>query len=885
MFMKKYLQYVGPVLVIGVFLVAGALLHRELRQYHMHDIKTAIEEIPAWRIGVALGLTVLNYLVLIGYDYLAVRAIRHPLPLGKIALASFTGFTTSTNFGAILGGTSVRYRLYSAWGMSAGEILQLVVMMGVTFWVGAFALAGVVFVVQPIQMPEKLDLPFNSVHPLGYILLAVTVVYVLLTATPWRSLRVGEVRIQVPSTGMTIMQLFVAAADLIVAAGCLYMLISHDLTVGYWQFLGVYLLAVVAVIITHVPGGLGVFELVILTVSAPQALPSMVAALLLFRIIYYLLPLFVALLLLAGNEIALQRAAAARMWKAFGRLSGNLVAGLLAWSTLIAGAVLLVSGALPALQRRQPLLEGSIPLSLIEVSHFTGSIVGALLLLLALGLHRRLDTAWWLAVGLLIVGVVSSVLKGMHFEIAAILLIITVSLIVFRRRFYRHGALLHERLTTGWIAAVSLAVVTSLYLGLFAHKHVDYANSLWWQFTLDGDASRFLRSSAGAVLVLLFFTVWKMRSPLRSLPAPQSAAQREQAATIASHSDKALSQLALLGDKQFQFNQAGSGFIMYARHARSWIAMGDPVAQKHEQPELVWDFRELVDQYDGWPVFYQVSEECLPMYLDQGLAILKLGEEARVRLESFSLDGEDRQELRETYQRCQRAGVEFAVLKPDEVPAILPELKAVSDAWLVQQATAEKGFAFGYFDEDYLKRFPCAVVRDAGRIVAFSNLWCGAENQELSADLMRFLPNLPNDGVEFLLIEVMLWGQQAGYQWFNLGMAPLSDFDDRPLSRLWSRAMHLAYRHGDRFYSAEGLRAYKDKFRPVWRPRYLASPGGITLPRILADLTALIAKDHHAAKSLVTEPTQTADPTPRQEQASQSAASADACPSKSSPDE
>ena len=170
--MKKYLQYVGPVLVIGVFLIAGALLHRELRQYHMHDIKDAIEGIPAWRIGVAVALTVLNYLVLIGYDYLAVRAIRHPLPLGKIALASFTGFTTSTNFGAILGGTSVRYRLYSAWGMSAGEILQLVVMMGVTFWVGAFALAGVVFVVQPFPMPEKLELAVHQrasagIYPVG----------------------------------------------------------------------------------------------------------------------------------------------------------------------------------------------------------------------------------------------------------------------------------------------------------------------------------------------------------------------------------------------------------------------------------------------------------------------------------------------------------------------------------------------------------------------------------------------------------------------------------------------------------------------------------------------------------------------------------------------
>ena len=118
------------------------------------------------------------------------------------------------------------------------------------------------------------------------------------------------------------------------------------------------------------------------------------------------------------------------------------------------------------------------------------------------------------------------------------------------------------------------------------------------------------------------------------------------------------------------------------------------------------------------------------------------------------------------------------------------------------------------------------MVREAGRIVAFANLWCGAKNQELSVDLMRFRPNLPHDGMEFLLIEVMLWGQQAGYQWFNLGMAPLSDFDDRPLSRLWSRAMHLAYRHGDRFYSAEGLRAYKDKFRPVWRRAIWLRPAG-----------------------------------------------------------
>ncbi len=287
------------------------------------------------------------------------------------------------------------------------------------------------------------------------------------------------------------------------------------------------------------------------------------------------------------------------------------------------------------------------------------------------------------------------------------------------------------------------------------------------------------------------------------------------------------------------------------RKGRSWITMGDPVGPEEERAELVWDFRELVDQYDGWPVFYQVAEECLPIYLDQGLTLLKLGEEARVPLPDFSLEGGDRKGLRQTYHRCQRAQVEFAVLAAEQVPAILPELKTISDAWLADKTATEKGFSLGFFDAPYLSRFPCAVVRDAGRIVAFANLWCGARREELSIDVMRSIPDSLPDVMEYLLIELMLWGRQEQYRWFNLGMAPLSGVDDRPLAPLWNRAVHLVYSHGDRFYSFEGLRKYKEKFHPVWQSKYLASPGGIALPRILTDLTALIAKEHTSDPTLI----------------------------------
>ncbi len=305
--MKKWGHHLGSLIVLAIFLGAAWLLYHELRKYHLHDVFAALAAIPSWRIAAAILLTAANYIVLMGYDYLAVRAVSHPLPYHKVALASFTGFVTSYNLGALLGGTSVRYRLYSAWGLSTVEIVQLFVMLGITFWVGIFALAGIVFVLDPFPIPHQLHLPFDNVRPLGFALLAISVGYVALTLIRRVPLHIRGTQIQLPGLRTTLLQLAVAAADLMIAAGCLFLLVSHDLTIGYGEFLGMYLLAAVAVIITHVPGGVGVFELVVLTLAAPTESASVVAALLVFRIIYYWLPLAVAMLLLAGNEISLQR--------------------------------------------------------------------------------------------------------------------------------------------------------------------------------------------------------------------------------------------------------------------------------------------------------------------------------------------------------------------------------------------------------------------------------------------------------------------------------------------------------------------------------------------------------------------------------------------------
>ena len=189
----------------------------------------------------------------------------------------------------------------------------------------------------------------------------------------------------------------------------------------------------------------------------------------------------------------------------------------------------------------------------------------------------------------------------------------------------------------------------------------------------------------------------------------------------------------------------------------------------------------------------------------------------------------------------EREGVTFEIVPQPSVAPLLPELRCISDAWLREKRTREKGFSLGRFDERYIARFPVALARHQGTVVAFANLWTTESRTGLSVDLMRYLPAAPAGVRQFLVTELMLWGRAEGYRYFSLGMAPLAGLESRALAPLWSRLGAFIYRHGEHFYHFQGLREYKDKFDPVWEPRYLASPGGLALPRVLANVAALIS--------------------------------------------
>jgi phosphatidylglycerol lysyltransferase len=840
---RRLLHRASPLLVAALLGGALWLLHRELHTYHYRDIRRSLTAIPAGRVGLSILLTAVSYWILTGYDTLALRHLRRQLPYRRTALASFLGYAFAHNIGlSVLGGAAPRYRLYSAWRLSAIEIATLVAFAAVMFWLGSLTIAGAALVTAPGAMAAGLHLPATVALPLGIVFLVLVAGYLIATIVRQRPFLIRGWEFSLPSPAIGLQQVIVAVIDWTVTATILYVLLPPSVRVSYGHFVGLFVIAQVVGVSSHVPGGLGVFEtIMLLALGRGGSGAAVFGSLLVFRVVYYLLPLVLATGLLAAYEVLQRRERLGRLGALFGRWAPEIAPRFLAVTTFVGGTILLLSGATPVVHSRIDVVQDLIPLPVMELSHFLGSLVGLGLVLLASGLQRRLDAAYHLAVVLLASGAVLSLLKGLKYEEALALSMILAALIPCRRYFYRRASIIGERFTPGWSVAVVLVIAGSIWLGFFVHKHREYSNELWWQFSLFGDAPRFLRASVGVVAGALFFAVAHLLRPARARPLPPDPHTMDMVRAIVSGSPRAAAHLALLGDKSFLFTDDGRAFIMYAVAGRSCVAMGDPVGPTDCHAELVWRFRELCDRSDSWPVFYEASAASLPLYLDAGLDPLKFGEEARVSLAEFSLEGSTRKPQRYVIRRIERGGCSFEVLPRDAVADLLPQLASISDNWLVEKRTREKGFSLGCFDAEYLRECPLAVVRANGTIVAFANLWCSGEQAEISPDLMRYSTAAPQGVMEYLFLKLILWGQSQGYRWCNLGMAPLSGLQSRALAPLWHRLGAFAYLYGEPFYNFQGLRQFKQKFDPEWRPKYLVCPGGLLVPRVLTNVASLVS--------------------------------------------
>lgn len=835
--------WVGPTAALLVFAVVIWLLHRELAQIHVRDIIERLDDIPLWRVLVGVVLTGGSYLALTLYDILALRYLHKRVPLSRVAIASFiaNAFGHNLGFAAFTGG-AFRLRLYASSQLTAIDVATVTGFTSITTGLGLAVLAGVSLLVRPTQAALALHTHEYWAMMLGAALLLVVAAYFAWSCSRRLRLEFSGWLLRPPGPLTGAAQVIAGTFDLSLSCAVLWLVLPPGSNVDFITLAGAYAIGVTVGLISHVPGGLGVFETVVVLAMPEIPRDALLGSLLAYRAIFYLAPLAIAMLMFGAEELGAQRLRLAAARARAAAFIGPVVPSVAGALTFISGFVLLVSGTTAHVSDRLSPVARVLPLTLVELSHLVGSAIGLCLLILARALFRRIRAAYHIVFWLLLAGGIASLLKGGSVLEIAFVWTVLLMLVLGRDSFHRTASLLAQRFTPAWIASITGVVLAAVWVGFLAYRHVEYSNDLWWTFAFNAKAPRMLRASLLIGLLGGGFLLLLLLRPATHTPDESGQPSIDDIKRVLATSPSTLANAVLTGDKHVIFSESGNSFLMYQVQGRSWVALGDPVGPRADAEELLWKFRELSDEHGGRVVFYQADADSLPLYIDLGLAAMKIGEEARVPLDSFSLEGSNRGELRTARRRAERDKATFEVVPVEGVPAIIPALRAISDAWLKDKATAEKGFSVGSFSERYVRNFPVALVRRDGEPVAFATLWPSAHKEEMAVDLMRFNADAPPGTMDYLFVELMLWAKAEGYGSFSLGVAPLAGLERHPLAPAWHRIGNFVFRHGEHFYNFEGLRRYKAKFHPIWEPKYLvAPPGGMTLPLILVDVSVLIA--------------------------------------------
>lgn len=524
---------------------------------------------------------------------------------------------------------------------------------------------------------------------------------------------------------------------------------------------------------------------------------------------------------------------------------------LVAWLTAGMGIVSFLSAIRPSVGEHLYFLERFLPFAVRTAGHLASALFGFALLLLSMGLHRRKQVSWLLTLVILGLSVPVHLLKGRGYVESALALSLISLLIYLRPHFHARSDPPSVRQGIIVLLAAFLFTLTYGVIGFYLLDHHFKVRFDFWaavrqtivMFTqfYNPDLqpiplTRFGRYFSDSIYIVGVMTIgYALFMLLRPVlyRQPPSAEERERAWQIVrNYGRSALARIALLDDKIFFFSPGGS-LISFVVENGVALSLGDPIGPSDDVPGAIQAFQVYCRKNDWLPAFYQVMPDYLEIYAASGFRHVMIGEEGIVDLPGFTLEGGENKKLRNTYNKLVRLGYHSQVLYPPYSARLLWELNSISESWLSAHNTVEMRFSVGWFDENYINSCPVLVVRDReGFIEAFANIVEEFQKREVTVDLMRYRTHAESGIMDFLFVSLFLWAREQGYERFNLGLSALSGVGEHSDDPVVERALRFIYRHVDQFYNFRGLHSFKEKFHPVWHPRYLIYPGASSLPAV-----------------------------------------------------
>lgn len=854
----KAVRALVPLLIIGLVYLEG---QHELKQIHLGKIIHDLKSVPVPAIVQMLGISLLSVAVMSTYDYL----IRGHFRLQTGSWRTFRYAWIANTFNNMIGfaglaGAGLRTLLYKRSHVPAAVLAPAIVFLSPLMITGLSLLAwGTITGLLPAHrlLAAHHWLIFAvwgmALYLPGFVLLQRSSLFAKWInrgggRTAW--LTVGA------SVGASLLEW--------VFAGLTFWLIAGKL-LGEAPLLAVfsiYVVAAIAGILSMAPGGIGAFDLIALLGLTQLGFKTdhAMAVLVIYRLFYYIIPWLIGLVLAAlefglpgtkGAERSVDRVdAPLTVWQKIWGWPGQytFLSDLGVWAlgklVLASGLLLLLSAATPELLYRLKVTEELLSLPVMQISHHLSVLIGFMLILLSRGISLRVHRAYVWTSLLLFGGAVFAFTKGFDYEEALFLLLVAVILWISRTRFYRVSVTLGTRSMVWWLVLTSVIALCYYWLGSYTHhgflKHLPAGVQPEW-LRRYGNAA--VTAAGGLIFSWLLLTMMVVLRPQRKADALLADQDIERLERFLSGGwGNALSHMLFLGDKSFYWAQEGRVLFAFSRVRDKLVVLGDPLGPADLFNNAISEFRQAADLYGLSVVFYQATPAHLPVYHEQGYRFFKLGEEALVPLADFNISGPQNSNLRSVRNRFEREGYVFEVTGAVHSAELLGELRKVSEEWLAGRL--EKGYSLGWFSEPYLQLAPLALLRAPdGHLLAFASLAPGYDHQKtVSVDLMRHRKDTPNGTMDYLFLKLLEWAKSRGYSRFNLGHAPLSSVGRNPGALREEKLARLVFERGGHWYGFSGLRRYKEKFSPVWEPRYLAYPASVTLPLLTLDLVRLVSR-------------------------------------------
>jgi phosphatidylglycerol lysyltransferase len=504
------------------------------------------------------------------------------------------------------------------------------------------------------------------------------------------------------------------------------------------------------------------------------------------------------------------------------------------------GVVNILSGLTPMVADRSKILLDYIPWSTIHASNALIVSIGFVLLFTAFYLFRGLRSAWWLALGLSSVSLLSHLTKGLDYE-EAFFALLTISTLVYQRKAY-NGRTDFQLARQGWIPAlIVIATIVALgSMGFFLLDHQHFGADFTLLQSLVFAVQTYLLMDAPFLHPLtafgfeflglmhflggltLLFICYALFRPLLPRFQNEDLAHERAVSLVKEHGCSSLDYFKTYRDKQFFFPKSGDAFIAYKNTSHYALALENPVAPNEVALRAsVLEFDAFCRKNGLQSVYYRIPEASAEMYRSMGKFLLPLGQEAVVNLTNFNLDGKEKKAIRNVLNKMEREGYKFTVCKAPLASSLLQQLRAVSDEWLRMLQRSEMSFSQGYFNEEELKNQTILTLDDAdGKIFAFINLIPGASPSEANFDLMRRTTDAPHGTMDFLFAHMFLYLKTRNFQTCNLGLVPMSGVENP--GNLSENLLKLAYERIPRFANYRSLRFFKEKFMPSWETKYVA---------------------------------------------------------------